>query len=161
MEVRFLALDKQRVSVYAEGNHSHTPVSMSVPHSPIATISHSAFQALLARQPWPFWAIDTPDLEPLLPYQPVSLTKLVRMLKSHFTYSDRYLFNPSSQEDEVTAVIWGQLPHVDTETIEPYIISRTVGHPFLGFATSRDAAQHAQIIMLLLADDETLLTYLS
>ncbi|MBC8160148.1 MAG: hypothetical protein H7Z42_02930 [Roseiflexaceae bacterium] len=122
--------------------------------APIATITYAAFQLLLAQQRWPFWAIDSPALEPLLAYQPVSLTTLVRVLKSHYTYSDLYLFNPLHSAEQTGTIDWHCIPQVDAETSVNYIITRAVTQPFLGIAGSLDAAQRGEIMLLRPADDD-------
>src|SRR5262245_45541419 len=94
---------------------------------PIAKISHAAFHTFLARQPWPCWAIDTSDLEPLIAYQPVTLTRLMRILKSHYTYSDLYVFNAASTEEQIRAIDWHRIPSITAEMIAPYVITRGVG----------------------------------
>jgi hypothetical protein len=123
--------------------------------SPIARISHTHLHTLLAQQPWSFWAVDTSVLEPLVPFQPVPRSKLVRVLRSYYTYSDLYLFNPVCAENEVTTIDWQHVPLLDAHAVAPYIITRGAGLPFLGFAPSLDAAQRAAIVLLIPADDET------
>lgn len=123
--------------------------------SPIAKISHTAFHELLTEQPWPFWAIDTSTLAPLVAYHPVPATKLLRILRSHYTYSDLYLFKPSSDAEQIAAIDWRHLPQADVFVALHYVISKAVGQPFLGFAGSLDAAISADIILLLPAENET------
>jgi hypothetical protein len=122
---------------------------------PIAKISHAEFQAFLAQQSWPFWAFDTSDLKPLVAYQPVSLTRLMRIIKSHYTYSDIYTFNAASTEEQVRAIDWNAIPSISADMLAAYVIARGVGQPFLGVTGSFDAAQRGDIIILLPADDET------
>jgi hypothetical protein len=122
---------------------------------PVAKISHAVFQAFLTQQPWPFWAIDTSDLEPLKAYQPVALTRLLRILKSYYTYSDLYVFNAASTEEQIRAIDWRRIPSIPAEMIALYVIARGVGQPLLGIAGSLDSAQRGDIIIVLPANDET------
>ena len=122
--------------------------------APLATIAHSAFRAFLAQQPWPYWAVDTADLEPLIAYQPVTLTRLLRILKSHYTYSDLYIFNATSTEEQIQAIDWQRIPSIDAATLASYVIGHAVGQPFLGIAGSFDAAQRGEVIIVLPANDQ-------
>ena len=122
---------------------------------PVVRITHAALHLLLSKQPWPFWAIDTATLEPLVAYQPVPLTKLLRVLRSHYIYSDVYLFNPNSTEIEIAAIDWRAIPLVNAQTATLFIISHAVGQTFLGIAPSFDAAERGDIMLLLPANDET------
>jgi hypothetical protein len=128
---------------------------MTADLAPVAKISHAAFHAFLAQQPWSFWAIDASDLEPLLAYQPVNLTRLLRILKSHYTYSDLYLFNAASTEEQIRAIDWRRIPLVADDMIAAYVITRGVGQPFLGIAGSFDAAQRGEIIIIVPANKGT------
>ncbi|HEU5103760.1 MAG TPA: hypothetical protein VFU22_32310 [Roseiflexaceae bacterium] len=128
---------------------------MAADHPPIARISHAEFQVYLTRQTWPFWAVDTSDLKPLVAYQPVSLTWLMRILKSHYTYSDIYLFNAASTQEQIRAIDWHGIPSITAAMLASYVITRSVGQPFFAIAGSYDAAQRGDIIMLLPANDET------
>ena len=123
--------------------------------APVATIQHAAFHTFLAQQPWPCWAVDTANLEPLVAYHPVPLLKLMRILKSYYTYSDLYLFNATSTEEQITAIDWQHIPSIDAATIKQYVITCTTGQPFLGIAGSLDAAQRGQIIIVMPAHNET------
>ena|SRR5215216_1788795 len=123
----------------------------------VATIPHAAFHTVLAQQPWQCWAVDTADLEPLVAYQPVSLVKLMRILKSQYTYSDLYIFNATSTEEQITAIDWHHIPSIEAATMARYVITRTSGQPFVGIAGSFDAAQRGEIIIVMPADDETAL----
>jgi hypothetical protein len=125
--------------------------------APVATIEHAALHTFLAQQPWHYWAVDTAELEPLIAYQPVTLAKLMRILKSYYTYSDLYIFNPSSTEEQITSIDWHQIPPIDAATITCYAIARTSGQPFLGIAGSFDAALQGEIIIVIPGNDETLL----
>lgn len=122
---------------------------------PVVRMTHAALHLLLSKQPWPFWAIDTATLEPLVAYQPVPLAKLLRVLRSCYTYSDLYLFNPKSTEIEIAAIDWQAIPQVSAQTATLFIISQAVGQPFLGIAPSFDAATRSEIMLLLPANDET------
>ena len=128
---------------------------MAANFTPIAKISHAAFQAFLMQQPWPFWAVDTSDLEPLVAYQPVTLVRLLRTFKSHYTYSDLYLFHAASTVEQIRAIDWHAIPAISANMIAPYAITCGVGQPFLGIAGSFDAAQRGDIILVLPANDET------
>ena len=127
---------------------------MTAEFAPVAKIPHTAFHTFLAQQSWLYWAIDSADLEPLVAYQPVPLIRLMRILKSHYTYSDLYLFNAASTEEHIKAINWRSIPSITIEMIESYVIKRDVGQPFLGIAGSLDAAQRGDIITLLPAKDE-------
>jgi hypothetical protein len=122
---------------------------MDAPLAPVAKISHAAFHRFLAQQPWPCWAVDTAELEPLVSYQPVSLAKLMRVLKSHYTYSDLYIFNTLGTEEQIRAIDWRQIPSIDATTLTRYVITHSDGQPFLGIAGSYDAAQRGQIIIVI------------
>jgi hypothetical protein len=122
--------------------------------APVAKIPHAAFHTFLAQQPWSWWAVDI-DLEPLVAYQPVTVVRLLRILKSYYTYSDLYIFSATSTEEQIKAIDWHQLPSIDAATMSRYIITRTVGQPFLGIAGSFDAAQRGEIIIVMPANDET------
>jgi hypothetical protein len=122
---------------------------------PIAKSSHMALKTFLAQQPWRFWAVDSADLEPLVAYQPVTLITLTRVLRSHYTFSDLYFFNPTSTEEQIRAIDWRRIPSMAAEMIASYVISRAVGQPFLGIAGSFDAAQRGDVIIILPAKDET------
>ena len=122
--------------------------------APVAKTPHAVFHTFLAQQPWSWWAVDT-DLEPLVAYQPVTVAKLLRILKSYYTYSDLYIFNATSTEEQIKAIDWHQLPSIGAATMRRYIITRTVGQPFLGIAGSFDAAQRGEIIIVMPANDET------
>jgi hypothetical protein len=128
---------------------------MAADFAPIAKISHAAFQAFLMQQPWPFWAVDTSALEPLAAYQPVTLVRLMRILKSHYTYSDIYLFNAASTVEQIRTIDWHAIPAIPANMIARYIITRGVGEPFIGISGSFDAAQRGDIIQVLPAKDET------
>src|SRR5215218_5990348 len=125
--------------------------------APVATIPHAAFHTFLAQQLRPYWAVDTADLEPLVAYHPVSLVKLLRILKSHYTYSELYIFNATSTEEQITAIDWHHIPLIDAATMARYVITRNSGQPFVGIAGSFDAAQRGEIIIVMPADDETAL----
>jgi hypothetical protein len=122
--------------------------------APVATISHSALRAFLGQQPWPFWAVDTPDFAPLVPFQPVTLTRLVRVLKSHYIFSDLYVFNPASTEAQVACVDWSAIPAIDAHAVAAYVIGHAAGEPFLGLAGSLDTAQCGEIFLLIPAHQE-------
>lgn len=122
--------------------------------APVATLTHAAFHRLLAEQGWPFWAIDSSALEPLVAYHAVSLSTLIRVVKSHYTYSDVYLFCHASSEVEIAAIDWCAIPSLDDQDAKAYIITQAVGQPFLGFAGSLDAAQRGDILLLLPAITE-------
>jgi hypothetical protein len=128
---------------------------MAADLAPLAKISHAAFHRFLAQQPWSFWAIDSSDLKPLLAYQPVNLVKLIRVLKSHYTYSDLYLFNAASTEEQIRAIDWRRIPLIADDMVAPYVITRGVGQPFLGIAGSLDAAQRGDVMILRPAHGES------
>jgi hypothetical protein len=123
--------------------------------APVAKIPHAAFHMFLAQQPWPCWAVDTAELEPLVAYKPVALAKLMRILKSCYTYSDLYIFNATSTEEQITAIDWQHIPSIDAAMMTHYVITYTSGQPFLGIAGSFDAAQRGEIIIVVPANDET------
>ena len=81
----------------------------------------------------------------------------MRILKSHYTYSDLYIFNATSTEEQLTAIDWHHIPSIDTATMARYVITRTSGQPFVGIAGSFDAAQRGEIIIVMPADEETAL----
>jgi hypothetical protein len=122
--------------------------------APVVTLSHSELRAFLDQQPWPFWAVDTPDFAPLLPLQPVDVTRLVRVLKSHYIFSDLYVFNAASTEAQVASIDWGAIPAVDARTVGAYVIGHVAGAPFLGLAGSLDTAQRGEIFLLIPAYQE-------
>jgi hypothetical protein len=122
--------------------------------APVATIAHSALRAFLDQQPWPFWAVDTHDFAPLLPFQPVDLARLVRVLKSHYIFSDLYVFNAASAEAQIESIDWSAIPAVDEHTIAAYVIGHAAGEPFLGLAGSLDTAQRGEIFLLIPAHQE-------
>jgi hypothetical protein len=122
--------------------------------APVVTISHSALRAFLGQQPWPLWAVDTPSFAPLLPLQPVALTQLVRVLKSHYIFSDLYVFHAASTEAQVAHIDWGAIPAVDAQALAAYVIGRAAGEPFLGLAGSLDTAQRGEIFLLIPASED-------
>ena len=122
--------------------------------APVATIAHSALRAFLDQQPWSFWAVDTPDFAPLLPLQPVDLTRLLRVLKSHYIFSDLYVFNAASTEVQIERIDWNAIPAVDEHTIAAYVINHVAGAPFLGLAGSLDTAKRGEIFLLIPAHQE-------
>jgi hypothetical protein len=123
--------------------------------APVATIPQAAFHTFIAQQPWRCWAVDTANLEPLVAYHPVPLIKLMRILKSHYTYSDLYIFNATSTEEQIMAIDWQHIPSIDAATMKRYVITRSTGQPFVGIAGSFDAAQRGEIIIVMPAHDET------
>jgi len=88
-------------------------------------------------------------------YQPVTVAKLLRILKSHYSYSDIYIFNATSTEEQIKAIDWHQIPSIDAATMTRYVITRASGQPFLGIVGSFDAAQRGEIIIVMPANDET------
>jgi hypothetical protein len=122
--------------------------------APVATIAHSALRAFLEQQPWSFWTVDTASFAPLLPFQPVELTRLVRVLKSHYIFSDLYVFNAASTEAQIESVDWDAIPAVDQHTIGAYVIGHAAGEPFLGLAGSLDTARRGEIFLLIPAHQE-------
>jgi hypothetical protein len=122
--------------------------------APVVTISHSALRAFLGQQPWPLWAVDTPSFAPLLPLQPVALTQLVRVLKSHYIFSDLYVFHAASTEAQVARIDWGAIPAADAQALAAYVIDRAAGEPFLGLAGSLDTAQRGEIFLLIPAIED-------
>jgi hypothetical protein len=130
-------------------------MSMTAAPAPIAKTPHAVFQVFLMQQPWLFWAVDTSDLEPLVAYQPVTLARLMRILKSHYTYSDLYIFNAASTAEQIMAIDWHGIPSISANMIAQYVITRGVEQPFLGIAGSFDAAQRGDSIIVLPAKDET------
>ncbi len=122
--------------------------------APVATISYTALRTFLGQQSWPLWAVDTSDFSPLIPFQPVTLTKLLRVLKSHYTYSDLYVFNAASTDAQVDCIDWNAIPAVDSRTIAPYVITNAAGEPFLGIAGSLDTVQRGDIFLIIPANEE-------
>jgi hypothetical protein len=151
IQPRSIALDKRTSRLYAVQQERYPPWSapMNADLAPVAKIPHAAFHTFLARQPWPCWAVDTAELEPLVAYQPVTLTRLMRVLRSHYTYSDLYIFNAMSTEEQIEAIDWYQISSIDAATMTRYVITHTVGQPFLGIAGSFDAAQRGAIIIIM------------
>jgi hypothetical protein len=127
---------------------------MATELAPVATIAHSALRAFLDQQPWRFWAVDTPSFPPLLPFQAVALTRLVRVLKSHYMFSDLYVFNAASTAAQIACIDWNAIPAVDAHTITAYVIRQAAGEPFLGLAGSLDTAQRGEIFLLVPAHRE-------
>jgi hypothetical protein len=128
---------------------------MDADFAPVATISHSALRSFLGQQPWPLWAVDTPSFAPLLPFEPVTLTQLVRVLKSHYIFSDLYVFHAASTEAQVAHIDWGAIPTVDAQALAAYVIGRAAGEPFLGLAGSLDTAQRGEIFLLVPASEDS------
>ncbi len=96
----------------------------------------------------------TPDFPPLLPLQPVTLTKLVRVLKSHYIFSDLYVFNAASTEAQVAHMDWSAIPAVDALALDGYVLGQAAGEPFLGLAGSLDTARRGEIFLLIPANKE-------
>jgi hypothetical protein len=116
---------------------------------PVVKVTHQAFQAFLTAQLWSYWAIDTAMLEPLRPYQPVSIETLLRVLKSHYTYSDVYIFCHTSSEADIARIDWKWIPLLTGDNLGAYVITSALGQPFLGFAGAWHTAVAGEIITLL------------
>jgi hypothetical protein len=115
---------------------------------PVVKVAHQAFKGFLAAQPWSYWAIDTSALEPVRPYYPVSVETLVRVLKSHYTYSDVYIFCHTSTEADIARIEWDRIPLLAVDNLTAYVITSAPRQPFLGFAGALHSALAGEIITL-------------
>ncbi len=110
--------------------------------------SYQTLKEFLSVQPWRYWAVDTTALEPLHSYAPVSVETLVRVLKSHYTFSDCYIFRHTSTMADVAAINWNRIPLVTAALLPAYVITSVPGQPFLGFAGALHTAVAGAIITL-------------
>lgn len=125
------------------------------PHPPpVATIAHSELRAFLQQQPWRCWSVDSARFDALAPHQPVALNTLLRVLKSHYTFSDLYVFWPLSTEAQVAQIDWRQIQSTDTQGLIAYVIARAAGKPLLGLAGSLDEALRGEIFLLIPTDNK-------
>ncbi len=104
------------------------------PLPPVVKVAYQTLKEFLSVQPWRYWAVDTTALEPLHSYAPVSVETLVRVLKSHYTFSDCYIFRHTSTMADVAAINWNRIPLVTAALLPAYVITSVPGQPFLGFA---------------------------